>query len=44
MIGNVTASEIEYELTGRNYAIHVSALLGKDGFAKAFYLSFVNEE
>jgi hypothetical protein len=33
-----------YELTGKNYDIHVSALMGKDNFAKAFYITFVLEE
>lgn len=33
-----------YELTGKNYMIHVSALMGKDNFAKAFYVSFVLDE
>lgn len=36
-------SEI-YELTGKNYIIHVSSLIGKDGFAKAFYITFVLDE
>lgn len=30
-----------YELTGKNYNIHVSSLIGKDNFAKAFYITFV---
>lgn len=30
-----------YELTGKNYAIHVSSLIGKDNFSKAFYITFV---
>lgn len=33
-----------YELTGRNYNIHVSCLIGKDRFAKAFYITFVVDE
>lgn len=33
-----------YELTGKNYVIHVSALMGKDNFAKAFYVTFVLED
>ena len=32
------------ELTGKNYTIHVSSLLGKDNFAKAFYVTFVEDE
>jgi pSer/pThr/pTyr-binding forkhead associated (FHA) protein len=39
------ANENEYyELTGKNYAIHVSSLIGKDNFAKAFYVTFVLDE
>jgi len=30
-----------YELTGKNYLIHVTALMGKDNFAKSFYITFV---
>lgn len=33
-----------YELTGKNYNINVTALMGKDGFAKAFYVTFVLDE
>lgn len=33
-----------YELTGKNYNIHVSSLMGKDGFAKAYYVTFVIDE
>lgn len=33
-----------YELTGRNYIVHVSSLIGKDNFAKAFYITFVMDE
>lgn len=33
-----------YELTGKMYQIHVSALIGKDSFAKAFYITFVLDE
>lgn len=32
-----------YELTGKNFMIHVSALVGKDNFAKAFYITFVED-
>jgi hypothetical protein len=33
-----------YELTGKNYAIHIVSLIGKDNFAKAFYITFVLDE
>lgn len=33
-----------YELTGKNYAIHVNSLMGKDNFAKAFYITFVLDD
>lgn len=33
-----------YELTGKNYEINVTGLIGKDNFAKAFYISFVLDE
>ncbi|WP_127718369.1 FHA domain-containing protein [Halobacteriovorax sp. HLS] len=36
-----TNQEGEYELQGNPYAIHVTALLGRDNFAKAFYITFV---
>ena len=32
-----------YELSGVSYAIHVSALIGRDNFAKAFYITFIRE-
>lgn len=32
-----------YEISGKEYAIHVSSLIGKDNFAKAFYITFVVE-
>ena len=35
-------SEI-YELQGKDYSINVTSLMGKDNFAKAFYISFVVE-
>ncbi len=34
----------EYELSGKDYAVHVAALIGKDGFAKAFYITFIRDE
>ena len=40
--GNNTQGE--YELGGNNYIIHVSALMGKDNFAKAFYITFLMDE
>ncbi len=33
----------EYELQGNNYEIHVAGLVGKDGFTKAFYITFIRE-
>lgn len=36
-------SEI-YELTGKNHMINVTSLMGKDNFAKAFYITFVLDE
>ena len=33
----------EYEISGIVHAIHVSALMGKDSFAKAFYITFIKE-
>lgn len=35
-----TNQEGEYELQGHKYAIHITSLLGKDNFAKAFYITF----
>lgn len=32
-----------YELEGESYQISVSSLIGKDGFAKAFFVTFVKE-
>jgi len=31
----------EYELGGTPYEVHVVSLMGKDGFAKAFYITFL---
>jgi transcriptional regulator with PAS, ATPase and Fis domain len=36
-----TSQSGEYELQGVEYTINVSSLIGKDNFAKAFYVSFV---
>ncbi len=33
-----------YELGGKSYEIHSVALMGRDGFAKAFYITFMAEE
>ena len=33
----------EYELGGNEYTVHVSSLIGKDRFAKAFYITFLQE-
>ena len=33
-----------YELTGKNYMVHVTSLMGKDNFAKAFYITFVLDD
>jgi pSer/pThr/pTyr-binding forkhead associated (FHA) protein len=33
-----------YELTGKNYMVHVNGMVGKDGFVKAFYVTFVLDE
>jgi pSer/pThr/pTyr-binding forkhead associated (FHA) protein len=40
---NGTNQNSEYEIGGNNYMIHVNALMGKDSYAKAFYISFVLE-
>lgn len=36
-----TSQEGRYELQGKSYNVYVTSLIGKDGFAKAFYISFV---
>jgi pSer/pThr/pTyr-binding forkhead associated (FHA) protein len=36
-----TNQQGEYELQGIPYTIHVSSLIGKDGFAKSYYITFV---
>jgi hypothetical protein len=33
-----------YELGGKSHEIHVVSLMGRDGFAKAFYITFMAEE
>ncbi len=41
---NGTNQNGEYELTGHSYKINVAALVGKDSFAKAYYITFVKED
>jgi pSer/pThr/pTyr-binding forkhead associated (FHA) protein len=36
-----TSQSGHYELQGKQYNIFINSLMGKDGFAKAFYISFV---
>ena len=36
-----TAQSGNYELQGKAYVIWVNSMMGKDGFAKGFYISFV---
>lgn len=36
-----TSQSGHYELQGKPYNIYVTSLMGKDGFAKGFYISFV---
>lgn len=36
--------EGSYELGGDEYAIYVSSLIGRDSFAKAFYITFIKQE
>jgi len=38
-----TNQEGHYELQGYEHAIHVTALIGKDGFAKGFYITYLRE-
>lgn len=33
-----------YELEGDEYVVNVSSLMGKDGFAKAFYITYVKDK
>ena len=40
---NAVSKQGEYELAGNNYNIYVKALLGKDSFAKAFYITFIKQ-
>jgi hypothetical protein len=36
-----TSQQGNYELQGKQYKIFINAMMGKDGFAKAYYISFV---
>lgn len=36
-----TSQSGNYELQGKQFVIYVNSMIGKDGFAKAFYISFV---
>lgn len=33
-----------YDISGRNFNIHISGIVGKDNFVKAFYVTFVKDE
>ena len=39
-----TSQQNTYELQGNDYNVFVTALLGKDSFAKGFYITFVRDE
>ncbi|MFA6236988.1 MAG: FHA domain-containing protein [Bacteriovorax sp.] len=38
-----TSQQGHYELQGKQYGLFTTTLMGKDGFAKGFYISFVQE-
>ena len=38
-----TSQQGRYELQGKQYALFVTSLMGKDGFAKGYYISFVKD-
>ena len=38
-----TSQKGDYELTGIDYSIYVTTLIGKDNFAKSFYIQFYRE-
>jgi pSer/pThr/pTyr-binding forkhead associated (FHA) protein len=38
-----TSQQGHYELQGKQYGIFITSLMGKDGFAKGFYISFVKD-
>lgn len=39
-----TSQSGNYELQGHDYEVHVVSLLGKDNYAKAFYVTFIKDE
>ena len=39
-----TNQQGEYEIAGAQHNVFATSLIGKDNFAKAFYISFVREE
>ena len=39
-----TSQEGNYELQGDDYHVYVNAMMGKDGFAKGFYVTFLRNE
>lgn len=41
--GNGVHAQGEYDIQGNPYEVNVTSLMGKDGFAKAFYVTFVKE-
>jgi hypothetical protein len=38
-----TSQQGHYELQGKQYGIFVNSLIGKDGFAKSFYITFIQD-
>jgi hypothetical protein len=38
-----TSQQGHYELQGKQFGIFVTSLMGKDGFAKGFYITFVQD-
>jgi nucleoside diphosphate kinase len=42
--GNGVSVDATYELSGKEYGIYAIALLGKNNFARAYYLTFIKEE
>jgi len=41
---NGASVDATYELSGKEYNIYAVSLLGKNNFARAYYLTFVREE
>lgn len=39
-----TSQEGEYEIGGHTYKIYATSLIGKDNFAKAYYVTFIKDE